>query len=379
MPLDDQRGRWVQRTEHVYTTLDQILSTLPDHDDVLSDSVLGTAQGLFGDHLHAGSGDAPPEDGALAEVVEPFITALREFDALTSAPTTTAGFRALLSSLRDTAQTAHLALTTDDRLTIQTVDDVIADFAQEYRMSLILALTANNALSKTLVRWQDSKASDPATGDHLDLITMTFVQNANDRTIPMSTLSTASTPDPVVVTPMNFAASMQTLMTGGTPPPIYRMAYTQWFTTVHATWEDIYRPRLAAAHGADETGAPWTKNDIWSEFFNEFRLIRHDIEHKRGVCIESSDNTLINWVEPGKVIEPTPRQMLGMLDLFPYDELRRTPTRGTRTTDRLPYNFDLAWLEKIKAHVEAIEPSRKKRPAVLQQVIDDWMDRAPAE
>ncbi|SDE66957.1 hypothetical protein [Rhodococcus tukisamuensis] len=379
MHLDDQLGRWIQLTGHVRDTLDPILGMMSDGQRVLVDNVFRGVQWALGDYLHAGDADAPPEGSDLAAVVGPFAATLRGYQDMTTAPGTTAELRALLSGVRDAAQVAHLALTTDDRLATQTVDEVIADFADEYRISLILALTANHALSRNVVHWQESKAADRATGDHLDVATMTFVADAGERTIPMSSLTAASTVEPLVATYGNFAASMQTLRTGGTPPPIYRMSYQQWVTNVHAAWEDTYRPRLAAAHGADDAGQPWTKNDIRSEFFNEVRQIRHDISHKQGVCVESAGNTLIGWVEPGKAIAPTPQQMLGMLDLFPYDELRRTPTRAPRTTERLPYQFDLEWIEKVKAHVGAIEPVKKKRPAVLQQIVDDWMTQPAAE
>lgn len=39
---------------------------------------------------------------------------------------------------------------------------------------------------------------------------MTFVPEANDRTIPMSALTAASTAEPLVITPPNFAASTST-------------------------------------------------------------------------------------------------------------------------------------------------------------------------
>lgn len=379
MPLDDQLGRWTQRAAHVLSILDPLLHSWPDDNVRVGPSAFDGLQAMLGDVYHPGMSDLPADGSSLAQVVEPFIAAQREFQAITTCPGTNTEFRTLMSGARDAAQTAHLALTTDDRLTVQTVDEVIADFVEEYRTSLILALTANYALSQSVTSWQEAKASNRATGDHLELTTMTFVAVAGNRTIPMSTLTAASTSDPVIMTPVNLAASMQTLMTGGTPPPIFRMSYQQWVTNIYAAWEDTYRPRLAAAHGIDNAGHPWTKNDIGSEFFNEIRKIRHDISHKQGVCVESADNTIIDWVEPGKAIAPTPQQMLRMLDLFPYDELRRTPTRAARTADRLPYNFDLEWIEKVKAHVEAIEPAKKKRPAVLQQAIDDWMDRTPAE
>lgn len=379
MPLDDQLGRWTQRAAHVRDSLSPILDAWPDDGQRVGRSALDGFQEMLGDYLHAGEADMPPEASALATVITPLVAALREFQAVTTPPGTNAELRTLLSVVRDAAQSAHLTLVTDDRLTVQTIDDVIADFVDEYRTSLILALTANYGLSQNVTRWLEAKKADPATGDHLDLTSMTFVADAGDRTLPMSTLTAASTADPVVMTPLNLAASMKDLIAGGTPPPIFRMSYQQWVTNIYAAWEDTYRPRLAAAQGVDDAGEPWTKNDIGSEFFNEIRQIRHDISHKRGVCVESAGNTLINWVEPGKPIAPTPQQMLGMLDLFPYDELRRTPTRTPRTTGMLPYQFDLEWIQKVKAHVEAIEPVKKKRPAVLQQIIDDWMNHTPAE
>lgn len=74
-----------------------------------------------------------------------------------------AGLLVLLCTVRDTARTTHLALTADEQLAVQTVDEVIDDFAQEYRISLILALTANYALSQNVTRWQDSKSTGRTT------------------------------------------------------------------------------------------------------------------------------------------------------------------------------------------------------------------------
>lgn len=375
MPLDDQLGRWIQRTSNVLGVIDPILDVMPPSVRVTT-SMLSGFQETLENELHTGQADTPPAGSPLAAVIDPFLASLREFHALTVQPTTGAEFRALVSVPRDAAQIAHLALTTDNTLAVQTVDEIITEFAQEYRISLILALTANHALSQTVTRWQESKRSDRTTGDHLDLTTMGFVSASTDRTIAMSTLASASTADPVMMTPKNFAASVQIMMTGGTPPPIYQLAYTQWFTNIHAAWEDTYRGRLATAHGTDSDGNPWVKNDIPSEFFNEIRQIRHDISHKRGVCVESAGNTIIDWVESGKTIAPTPRQMLGLLDLFPHDELRRTPTTSVRTNSPLPYQFPNEWIETVKAHVEAIEPVKKKRPAVLKQLIDNAMNGA---
>lgn len=316
--------------------------------------------------------------GEVGVIVAPAVLELQEFCALK----TLSGGREFLeriTALRDVARAALLALSTEEELRVQTVEDVIADFAEEYRMSLILALTANYALSQKVMAWQEAKDQDSAVGDNLNLTTMEFVSSTSDYTIPMSSLTSASTAAPTVITPANIGAAMREMMTGGTPPPIYRMAYTQWFTTVHAAWEDTYRARLAVAHGLDDDGKPWGKNDIRSAFFNEVRLIRNDISHKNGICVDSAGNDVITWVRRGEAIAPTPRDMLGMLDKFPADELRRPPKRAERTTAQLPYQFDNEWLAQFNAHVAAVEPGKRKRAAVVQKVLDEWMGAATDE
>lgn len=375
MSLDTQLGRWTQYSAHVRDILNQILLSVPDDGSRVLPSTLDGLRTGLGEYFHPSEADIPTDGSALSKAVMPLLTVWHEFRELTTPPASHAELRTVLTRIRDTAHTAHLTLTTDDQLATQTVDEIIDDFATEYRTSLFLALTANYALFQTVNRWQASKASGRAVGDHLDLGTMNFVDQPGNGTIAMSALAAASTPAPVVFTPQTFAAAAREMQSGGTTPPIGIMAYTQWFTTINAAWEDVYRPRLATAHGTDDDGVPWTKNDIRSEFLNEIRLIRNDIAHKRGICIDSAKNTQIDWLEPGKPIAPTTRQMIDLLDKFPRDELRRAPSRVTRsTTDKLPYDFPKEWIDKVRTHIETIEPARKKRPGVLRKLIDDWMN-----
>ncbi|WP_280331072.1 hypothetical protein [Nocardia wallacei] len=371
MPLEDQAGRWIERATHIKQTLDPMVANWPTDQRLLPSALTSLQELLTSNYLEPGLADV--SEGPVAGIVEPLLTALTEFRETTSMPGGSREFVDAMARIRDIAQTTALSLRSDDSLRVQTVDQVIIDFAEEYRMTLILALTANYALSQTVTRWQDEKGKGPGVGNHLDLSTMQFVDDPSARTIPMANLTSASTGEPLVITPFNLGAAMKEMRSGGTPPPIYRMAYTQWFTTIHAAWEDIYRPRLAAAYGVDPDGKPWEKNDIRSEFFNEVRQIRHDIAHKRGICVESADNEIINWVVPGEKIAPTPRQMLDLLDVFPEAELRCPPTKTERTKFPLPYQFELNWIDRVKAHVERLEPAKKKRAAVIRQVLDAWM------
>lgn len=106
------------------------------------------------------------------------------------------------------------------------------------------------------------------------------------------------------MTPGNEAAAFAEMFSGGTPPPLYRMAYGQWFGTIAAMWEDVYRERLATAHGTDAEGHGWDRNDVKSEFFYELSQIRHDFAHKDGLCVESAGNSILKWESPGNRSHP---------------------------------------------------------------------------
>lgn len=371
MPLDDQHGRWAQRAEHVRDLLNQLLAAWPADGRMLLNSVLQGAKTALSEFRQQAEADAA--NGDLGQTVAPLAESLQNFNRVESVSDSDE-LRQHMTQVRDAAQAVFLKLSDVTSRGDQTVDQVIEDFAIEYRTSLILALTANYALTQTVTRWYES-GPGPARDDHLDLRTMQFVPSAGAHTIPMSILATSMSPDPVVITPTNFGESMRE-MAGGSPPPIFRMAYTQWFATIIAAWEDTYRPRLAAAHGQDAEGVAWTRNDIRSEFFYDLSQLRHDISHHAGACVESAGNTTIDWLqlEAGKLIAPTTPQMLKFLDHFPGDELRRTPIRANRTTRPLPYQFDLAWTEKVADHVTSLEAVKRKRPSVIQRVIDNWMN-----
>ena len=319
------------------------------------------------------AGDSPTDDGFRVRVA-PLVDALNDFVGIRTVHSG-GDLREQFIGLRAATNAVQTALSADDARPQQTVDQVISNFATEYRMSLILALTANHALSQLLMRWQDSQRdSATPTANHLDLRTMQPVPEESHATVPLSVLASAMTGEPTVITPATFASIMNS-RDGGSPPPIFQMAYTQWFATIIAAWEDTYRPRLAAAHGTDEQGNSWTKNDIRSQFFYELNQIRHDVSHHAGICVESAGNNVIDWLplEAGTTIAPTSAQMLQFLDHFPDEELRQTPTRITPTTERLPFQFDRSWVATVAAVVARVEIVKAKRPQVIRRVIDAWM------
>lgn len=378
MALDTQMDRCIRRISHVLKFLEPIAEGCPDDFRPVLPTTFHGIQDALSDVLRVGELDAP-QSPVLAEVMKPLMTLYDEFATLTTVPTNGSELRKLLSRILGVARATHHLLVSDERLHIQSVDQVLEEFSEEYRMSLILNLTANHALSQRVKLWQNPLEGD-GVGAHLDLLSLEFTDKQSSSTIPMASLIAASTGAPVVMTPHNFGSAIHEMATGGAPPPIYRMAYAQWFTTIIASWEDVYRPRLAVAYSNPETGEIWEKNDIRSKFFYEIQKIRNDFAHHQGICHESSDNTLFDWLEPGKPIAPTPRNMLDLLNLFPADELRQPPKRlegAKKKVDRLPYSFDVQWIEKLKNHVIKVSPSRARRAGAIKKVLDDWMDTEP--
>lgn len=371
MPLDNEHGRWVQRAEHVRVLLNQFLDNWPADGRILLRSTLQGAKAALSEHRQQAENEAPTTE-VLRHAVAPFIESLQAFQRI-AAVADSSELHDHVARVRDIANETLVRLSDESSRPMQTVDEVIDDFATEYRASLILALTANYALKQIVTTWYENQADD-RDANHLDLRTMQCVAAPSSGTIPMSVLAASMTPEPVVITPQTVSAAVAAL-SGGTPPPIFRMAYTQWFATIIAAWEDTYRPRLAAAHGLGSDGNAWAKNDIQSDFFYELSQIRHDISHHAGICVESAGSTTVYWLdlESGARIAPTTPQMLDFLEHFPADELRRTPIRAPRTTERLPFQFDKAWTEEVAAYVAAIESVKKKRPTVIQNVIEAWM------
>ncbi|MGW4339244.1 hypothetical protein ACWEK5_41600 [Rhodococcus koreensis] len=365
MPLDDQTKRWTDRTNDVHAQLTMFLKHMPRAEGrVALRSTFTGIQQILHDPLNAAASDTPIPGSQLAKAVEPFITAMQVI-ADASTPNSVAQ---LISHLTDLSTASEQAITLlQEESPPQSVDEVIEEFANDFRLSLLATLTANSKLVELIGAWNQSKSADPATGDYLKIAALQFVPTPEPGTVPVSVVNSLLSDGPSIWTPTERLSIDRV-------PALYRMVYGQWFTYIHATWEDVYRDRLAAAHGPDDQGNPWQRNDIKSQFFNEIRLIRHDIAHHAGICEDAAENELIRWAEPGEPIAATPQQMLTLLDSFPFNDLRKEPTRSERTTDQLPWSLPSEWVHKVKQHVLKISPRKKDRSGVVMSAIDSWME-----
>lgn len=329
MPLNNERDNWLQRATNALKIAESLSAAGIPTDDpgpVLPSAVEGLREALRGE---LGQPDDPsPENPVLAEVIRPLIDARDDLLCTSSYPGGWPELLGKMKSLSNVARTVRQDLLSNEGLSTQSVDEIVDDLAREFRMSMFLCLTANHALSQQVNEWRERRSDGLQSGDYLDMLTFHFVGERSSTTVSMHDLADNSTGRPVVLHPGNLAAELNSLMKGEDPaPPLYRMAYGQWFISIFAAWEEVYRPRLADAHNRVDPDARWRSNDIRSEFFGAIRLIRNDFVHSKGVCDESRKVAFLEWLSEGQPIAPSPTQMMALLERFPDEDLRHAPVK----------------------------------------------------
>jgi hypothetical protein len=103
-------------------------------------------------------------------------------------------------------------------------------------------------------------------------------------------------------------------------PEAQSVAYAQWFAYAYALWDEQFRSRIADYFNVDH-------NDVKIPYFGDFRRIRHDFVHNKGICDASVKTEVLQWnFVKGQPLQITPRQMMSLVEWFPRDELRSAPT-----------------------------------------------------
>lgn len=365
----------MQRATHALTIAENLAVGVPTDDPCpVPPSAIENLQGLLYDEL--GRPDDPsPEDPVLAQVVHPLIDARDDLLGTSSYPGGWREFAGKLKSLGEVARAVQGDLLSNTELSAQSVDDVVDDLAREFRLSMSLCLTANYALSQQVIGWRGRRSDGSRPAGYLDMLTFDLVREPSNTTVSMHDLADNSTGRPVVLTQDNWAAAHNAMMDGEeTPPAMYQMAYGQWFISIFAAWDEFYRPSLAAAHNRADPDARWRRNDIRSEFFNAIKLIRHDFVHNSGVCENSRNVEIVDWLTAGELIAPSPIQMMNLLEQFSEDDLRRTPMRQPGPPPKqLRYGFDAEWVDQLEKYVTDRYQVKADRVAAVQKVLDGWM------
>lgn len=370
MALNDQRTRWTDRIHDTHVLAQSMIDgmSMSDGAPLIRNFLSYLRQTPFGVAFDAAKTDAPPAGSELEEVIAPVLAALAAvFDSPDPNHTDE-----LVTRFQGIAAASHVAATrlgSVDGTDPHSVESVIDDFERDYQVSLLATLTGQVGTLNVCAEWerQHAKTRGRAPG-YLHIPSQKLVSEPGPGRVSMHVVNSSIDSGMVMTTPYAQSVVDRT-------PALQRILFGQWFTYIHSTWEDVYRARIAAAHGHDSEGNAWTKNDVRSKFFAEVALIRQDFVHHDGICRNSATNAVLNWAAEGEPIHGSPEQMLGLLDKFPRDELAHAPLRAETTTLPLPWQLPNTFVNRFRERMNRVP--RKRRATVLQEILETWLHDNP--
>jgi hypothetical protein len=254
----------------------------------------------------------------------------------------------------------------------ETVDEIVADLERSLFISIVAPLTAHNPILPLVDNWtnehqrylQGNVLSD--TGHYFAVRTLSCVNEPGPGRIHMQHLVSACDAG---MTSFVAGASQQSVEHH---PEIQAVVYAQWFTYAFAIWEEQFRGRLAK-YWDSQTDAKIRRADILVDYFGDIRLIRNDFVHNKGLCDESANTVVLQWkFIKGQPIEVSAEQMISLIDLFPYDELRTAPTpQPSAGLKSVPGRLDAQLLEDVKDRARELGLSDNELNAAAYS---SWLD-----
>ena len=245
----------------------------------------------------------------------------------------------------------------------ETVSEVVDDLERDYLLSLAVTLTGQGTLAGTLAEWEQGNK-----GNYLDIASFRLVSEGGPGRLHMRDLHEAT--DAGITT---FLIG-EGLRSHDKYPDVQYMLYSQWFTYIYALWEESYRRRLAAAHGSDNDGAPWTRFDIRSALFGDIRNIRNDVVHKHGVVDASAGNVLLTWFADGQKIQISVEQMMSLISLFPRQELLAKPARAQPgNPQNLPWSVAPELVDEVRRIASSRAMTRKQTRNIGNEALRLWI------
>ncbi|MFJ7622757.1 hypothetical protein ACIQYZ_28580 [Rhodococcus erythropolis] len=246
------------------------------------------------------------------------------------------------------------------------IDEVVDELERAFLLSLCTTLTAHSYIVREISEWetraqQAAKAGKSAPAKFFSVKDLKFVSLPGLGRIHVQHLIAA-------------IDSGQVAMAVGSPlvestryPEMQIAVYGQWFTYMHAIWDEQIRKRLAAAHGC-------RASDISIPLFGDIRLIRNDFVHKKGIAGKSATNTevLVDWFTSGASMEVSAEQMLKLIELFPRKELLAAPVPKPLT--RKPIGGSIPFELETELETRMDKSGISDRNTVWEQALRLWID-----
>lgn len=264
-----------------------------------------------------------------------------------------------------------LRSTTDDE--IDSATTLVAELERGFMLSLILSMSAHNAILQRVSDWegehsrfvQGRSLKDVGHYFSMHATNADEIQNQSEHVLPVKSSFYSDTPGPGkihmqhLIHAINSGANIMVLGGGGMGsteyyPEAMGIEYAQWFTYIHALWDEQFRPRLAAMYNrGKEPEDKLQKNDIKSMFFNDIRKIRTDFVHHQGTVEDAAHLEFFDWnYEAGSRLEISLEQMIEVMDKFPRDQLLEEPRPQKQKRKSLRGSFDANLLDKYLEHVD---------------------------
>ncbi|GAA2056678.1 hypothetical protein GCM10009722_14150 [Williamsia deligens] len=275
---------------------------------------------------------------------------------------------------------------------VEVVEDLIAELERTFMISLFMSMSAHFPSTQRVEGWEQQHKRFLEGGRSRDIgHYFSFRANVPAETSPMQAALIpeerrfyANTPGPGRVHMQHFISAINSgtnlaIAGGGFGeteyyPEMQSIEYAQWFTYMHAIWDEQFRPRLAEFFNRslpepDALG----KNDITSDFFGDIRLIRNDFVHHYGEADSATKLRVIPWkFNKGDPIQVRYEQMIDLVDLFPREKLAVQPTRQPKKRTPLLGSVDIDLVARLKAALEA--DKTLDRNEVNDQLVRDWLD-----
>ncbi|PYE13344.1 hypothetical protein DFR67_117115 [Williamsia limnetica] len=279
---------------------------------------------------------------------------------------------------------------------METVDDIIADLDRSFMLSLIMSMSAHNAIANRVEEWEKQHGefiqgrSRRDVGHYFSMRATNY--DAQGRMIgggwdafpePPNFYADKSGPGRIhmqhLVSAIHSGANIMVMGGGSTNTDYYPEAqgieYAQWFTYMHSLWDEQFRPRLAAFYNRDAAEAEVvSKNDVRIEFFNDIRKIRNDFVHHQGIVKNAAKLKFFDWgFKEGERLAVTMDQMIEMMDSFPRKQLtvRPAPSTSKPVRKNMTTSFDI---ELVHAYSKYVNDSPGVRfEKANDEMITDWL------
>jgi hypothetical protein len=354
-------NRWAAALEHVESTdkgmngrnLRRVLehgADAPSMFDAIGELYFGPVNHLW---------PTAPSDPVLLEILDPVRELIMKFSR----------FGDVLGQLDDyiaAVAAARVALE-NERDSVRTVDQIIADMRLTLEVTLLVAATSHLGAMKVIEdEVQDRIQTVMKTGmvpppSQLDIANGAVSKTPSETSINLRTFAALVAPKPVYewheVTNPNPADQ----------PWIMKQFASQAIVSYFTEWEDHYRRELARAHGC-------TIYDIQINYFGDLSRMRQDYVHHRGFCANSQSVycEVLKWFNRDDIMIPTAQNWAQLLKSFPAEDLRRTPVTVETGRDQIRGSASIPVLREFD---DIAGTERRNRGDALDQALSEWTEK----